>query len=552
MEPRRAESEPSTALSAFLDHTQIDDEIDAAFHLTLWNWRRTFYRGLTTGSIILSPLFAFFLYQSIAKVRDATLKEFSAEDSAWATTALTLLAIYFTLANLFGDPPSLNPTEDAEELVKIKEHEEEQGGGCTLSLAKMNKMLAIPSFTHFAADTAIAIAGLSSNNRTFYLGLGIPFTSFSVLNQYIRTKGTIEEHSKRLVASLSSLDTIEASVMKLLKSPLISLEVSFEAFSNIASQGIAAGYIVDQLNKVFDVNQTNPSVMPWIITATFLTAYNTAFTKVLPAYDHYFNPDFTQLEEADFKKAKLSATDWLLNSSIALTRAFCFIWLSCRFGPQNIFKKSLLAAGLGLANFLHPFYTLYHKQKQEIALEQKRQQEHYLQLINPENELEALLLPSSEKLFDKIAAHFETPNLKKAVTVINVSAHIGQVLSFFGFVADVLQTVEANGYHLPFNFKDTFALALLWGIPIAIIEGRDNQEPLIKTVAYQQAKYQIGAPTEALAQKNILTRTLASFFYAKEHYALPRLRKALKNLHGEEGEEDLSQRANRAGSPTFS
>lgn len=499
-------------------------QVSASASSTPWTYRRLFYRSMTTSVAVFSPLFAIFVYRSIARVRDLSLAELGEDKKPdwFVVFLLWALVIYFTVTYFLGDPPVLNPVEESENLLQANALEEKEMNQSGRLFANANKIFSLPTLLHFGADSGIAIAALTSNTRPIYLGLGIPLTLFSVMHQYATNKRDIEVHSYRFVQVLSQFFTEHSIFSQILKEPLRSLEVMVEVFSYVSYYGISAGYIANQLAIVFSEDETNTYIVPWIISITLLTAYITAFSKTLIPYSEFFNPAFSELREEDLRDIRLPWTTHLLNGGIALIRAITLGWLSCRLGPQDAGLKALLSASICTFAFAHPFYVLYQKKRRELALYWRQRR---TQNVNGIEEV-----PDSIQLFNKMTNRLETPATILAVTILNVSARIGLSLTFVGFVVDLVRALNINGYPCPLEFNDVLALSILWSSLIAINEGRTRQKPLLHSLSYLQAKYRIGAPTEELAHANCLTRVAATFFYSKAQFSPVRLRKALRQM----------------------
>src|SRR6266513_666811 len=73
--------------------------------ISIWHWRRIFYRVLTTSSLLFSPLLCYIFYPYIIGVRDDILDELNADNKPWANILFTLFAIFFVICYTYGNPP---------------------------------------------------------------------------------------------------------------------------------------------------------------------------------------------------------------------------------------------------------------------------------------------------------------------------------------------------------------------------------------------------------------------------------------------------------------
>lgn len=483
---------------------------------TLWNRRRIAARALTTSSnYLLNIFYAFFFYQSIVTV-DST-------DAGWHKLLITTLAGYLTITNFLADPPFINSVEESENILYDNEqdHDDLNTEAIGLSLVRTNKTLAMASSIILSADNAIAIAGLTQNNRAAILTLGIPFSILSIIQQYVVAKHDIRINSYRFARTIqyfthhhSSWKNVASTIYQ---SPLKALEVAIQTSSNIFFQGIASGYVIDQLAKIFNLEDTHPAVVPWIFISTVTTAYVTAFLRVHPIIDTFFNPQYNTITPDELNQTNLPYSTLLLDLGITLTRTGALIVLN-PLKLQSKILHTLLAAGIS-ASTMH---VLYQQHQYQLAVQNRESTDEirYSALVEHHE-----LADNPVVLFDTIAQHYETPALETCVTIINASARIGQLFSFMGFAADLLATIKIAA-----PMSDIVALGLLWGTQIVINEGKDSQAALVKSAAYHCAKLHIGAPTPAYVRENILVRGWAGFFHAKSQYSPELLRKAIRRL----------------------
>lgn len=485
-----------------------------------WDWQSLLLGACRTGANLLEPLMAYFLYQSISEI-GTTLAEETGIGSTlpWLLVMFNVITAFLVATHALNNMSSVNIPEDVMALCNHSGPDEQPPTHPNVirALTVVNNLLSVPSIGLFAASNALAIAYLSENTIIRWIAgtsvTGLALTSFLLFDN------DVKKHTREFIERITDK---KSNLVKIVHSPLLSAEVAVEALSNMLHHAIGAGYITQQLLKrLLSIAGSHPITLPLIASASVLAAYNTAITSTLPIHHDYFNKEWQVLRNEELQQTPLRIHDWLANVFLAATRGAGTAYLSWKFIPGHIALKAGLALTTGLLTFSHNLYALTYKTRHKLAYRQhQRQQQLERHTFSPDDDSNATTV------FDRLAKEYQTPNLRRVVTVMNGGAGAARWFSFVGTLLSLKTALKENGIPVPFELLDILFLALGWGTATIFANKAAYELHTRETWAYWRTSWNIGPPNERIAQKCLPSRVVQSLFYPKSHYPLLTLHKA--------------------------
>ncbi len=474
--------------------------------------KRRIYRGLTFASVIVDPLFSYFLFVAVRKAYQAASEELG-NDNPSLEWFFLILFIIISIMNALCDFLVVNPIEEAEEaLLESEEKKEEKNKkgckkGVVCVLRPTNQVVANFTYIIGSASDAISIAYLTSNTVIRFT-LGIPITVLGLIYYNMMTKSKVDEHTDEYASRL--LDCKESMVINSLKSPAISLEVSNQVLINAINRAVRFGYIMNQLlTTIFNIESGNPLGVSLVILAVVTTFYSALFSRTLNVHKQFFNKEFLTLSDGILKQTKVSKSKILIDGMMTLLRAVPAATLIYRHSFTNPVLKSITAITSGLAITFHSSYARYNRSLYKTALENRKMSP----ALGNIQSSDALTLP-----FDSIQNQYKTNSLKTFVTILNTGARMTSWFSFYGFLVTLQQLITPyTGLNL--DFYDLLCIHQLWCIPSLENDASFYQDSLVDNLTYYQAKVTI--------ERKFPTFGWGAFWRAKTEYSeLPQLLRA--------------------------
>lgn len=515
--------------------------------------KRVFAQLLTWAAVGIEPLFAYFLYMSVANAEKKIASETGIDEVPALGIAVQIVLIGLVAKNLIADLTSVNPVEDAEYLISpakppvLKPSDNyyinyetirKIGGGVSLIATFVG---AIPSFANFAASDGVAIADWTDNVPVKY-GLTGLVTVLGVSYYMMFSGGKLKQHALELAERIFAKDS---TLLAILRSPAISLEVLIQVFSNMGYRSIAAAYIgLSLLHDVLGLPPTHAAVIPYMIVASALTFGTTAMTRVLQVKNYYLNSEFEKLEDTHFVRSTISKPGLIADAIITNTRSAAATWLmSSLITLEDQRLKYSIIAAVGVAINAHGLYVSWKTRRNQAALEYRNTDEAAKKLLpddggvsTDEDEISATkaaepAAPTEGKpAFDELVEYFNSNALNTLLTVVNGGARAARFVGFIGFLLGIERTLADNGIDLGLSFMDTVALAGLWGVPTLVADGRVYEEELRSVWKYYRAKMAIGAPTEEGDKRMAAFRFFSSIFTPKDQFEEEKVQKVLAKL----------------------
>ena len=468
---------------------------------------------LTWGSLLFTPLFSYFLFVACKQISGDMLSQVNLENSSVAATTFSVVITVLIIMNLVSDSTAVNPVEEAEDALSIIHNRTQLEKIPYLmskhAYARLNQLIAFPSFMILGAADAVAVAYIFSN-KVVQLSVGIPVTFLNAIYYYMFSGHNIRKHA---YVTINQITQCFPSLKNLYLSPLRFIETHFQVLCNVIYRSVAAGYIAyELLETVFHASLTTPFNKWSIITLMLATAYVTYQSRFLQVYNHYFRDEFLRISSDVFQKTKVPAINIVKNLLLSSLRGIpASILLYNRSIFNNSYVTYIFSTIIGGLILLASFIANHQTDKLiSASLKQAPAITDLNAVINDEE--------SSASLFHKIAKQYQNSTIKNATAVMNIGARAVRWIAFIGFLATLNMFLQANGMPLSITFTDLLLLSCIWGIPTLVADYKVFQEEFIETWSYYRTKIQIGATSVQMREFSTLLRGITAFFTSKKYY----------------------------------
>lgn len=500
------------------------------------NSKKTISKCLAIASILIDPLYSYFLFTAIYSVIEYSQEEAGLNNKFWEIL-FTSLAAFFTIMNFISDITLVNPIEEAEVITSSIDENFEgdlnliDSPPCKQKFVKsvvvFNQLTANSTYLINAGSSVLSVAYLTSLPELRW-GIGLPVIILNVVYYNMLNRSKIKEHTYKFMKIILNLRDLNPTII--IKSPLKSLEVIIQILAKAIYSGISTGYVMKQILSEFIYKGEKQSSLSndLILYAILTTFYNTIFSRSLNVQRKFFNSEFDDVSSNFLKEAKVGCFELLKDGIISATRSISASVLLFRHGPENFPLNITLTASLGILTMSHNFYVKYNNRLYEVALSLKKRNNS--QIINIDKEL------SSEKLFDLIKEQLKTPKLKKIVSFINSGMILANWIAFLGFLMSLNEVLKANT-NFKLDFYDLVCIQQLWGNTSLANDASFAQENMVENISYYCTKQFLEKNSKYFglfhaflkAKKDYPKNYLETFIKAREEIKSPSENTEFKN-----------------------
>lgn len=482
--------------------------------------KKTIYLGLTISSVLIDPLYCYFIYIAVRSIVEDLQEKIGLESNSWGIF-FTILIGFFVFLNYICDITQVNPIEEAEIMANFKDNNFSEQLDTVENPIKKNSIrlfryfnLSVANSIFFidATSSAVAVAYLT-NLRALEWSSGIPATIINIIYFNMLMRGTISKHSYEFMRRF--LDSNNSMIINAVKSPAKSLEIIIQVLASSIFKGVASSYVVSQLlTEFFNIDEGSSTRRDFVLYTMLAASWMIIFAKTLNVHKRYFDQQFEDISPELLKKAIVSPRPMLIfDSLITSLRAASAGVLLYRHGPESFPTKFILTGSLCSFIMSHGLYVRYKSRLNQAALDIKLKDEDASEKISTGM--------SSEKIFSMIQQRFKTKNLHRLVIFINSGAIAVVWVSFLSFLTTLNELVKKNT-SLNLDFYDLICLQQLWGV-ISL----ENDATFFQGLIFENLSYY---RTKIFLERNSSHFGLAhSFFKPKADYPREYLEKFVNN-----------------------
>lgn len=325
---------------------------------------RTAIKSTCFAAVAIEPFYSYFIATQTNVAIQQLVNDFITEAPLSIILDLILSSsATFAVFNLFCDVTSVNPSRDADELIRSLS--KENGFKTTtvkraLSLIIMGLAVTC-SFPAGAAANGIPVESLATKFTSGmtadvigYIGLG-SLTFLGVTYYVMFNNIKIQRHVSAFIDSLKDIPAFNA---KLIKDFLSYIEIFMQTVSNSSYRGIAFGFILsDVIQEVLHMNNTSEAARAAIWTAGLTTLLITFFSRTLSTKDYILNSKFDLLTNKEIQKASVISLNTISDAVLSLVRGGSLDVLLWSSLGSSILIKLLLAGSIGGITLMHSFYV---------------------------------------------------------------------------------------------------------------------------------------------------------------------------------------------------
>jgi hypothetical protein len=471
---------------------------------------------VAVGAICIEPLYTSYMADDATEGLEDGLNGVNIQIGLWAAVIAKTLSWGFNLA---ADMASVVPVEEADDFRQNLINPPEQEDAAVKWISRINTALSIPIYSLLASSDAITIGRWSSAPAVKYpFGLGV----LGLGDVYYLMFSSFTESAERF--------------MEALRTGTMWSDYSFSAFSTsfeilfgggllCSYRGIAPMAIgMELLKEYFGVNWTNNRSAFYAMMAVGALGFDiAAWSRFLPYKDSFRNPKIAALSENVVETAvvneakspaqqyrdilsttKVSKLDVVTNALMALARGGSLGGLTYRHvGTSSVPGDGAIAAVIGTAAFVQCYMAYHDRSLKKTAFQR-------YETTLPAADIRQLTNPAKKVAL--VAEKLKTPTVSRYINIGNLGAGGARLCLFFAFVYGIQSTAEdVFGTKLPFDSLDRTLFGILIGSTVQAVERANFQRNLENSIALRRAKRLI-APSQEVADKNIVSRSVASMF----------------------------------------
>src|SRR3990167_2151479 len=262
-------------------------------------FKKNIYKALALGSLLLDPLYSFFLFKAVCNVGDYSRDEFKITNNLWNTIFFIFSAITSLLMSTAADVLQINPIEEAEAFVDsdVEENLSIQlnrinqtnlGRSVVKVLINLNQSVANIVYLVNSTSSAISVSYLISS-RALRFAASVPIVMLNLAYNNMLTRTKVNEHT---FSFLESILTQKKNLIRMISNqPLESLEVAMQILTRAFYSGVSTSYIVDQiLSGFFENSKGNRNFFMniFVLYIAIFSCYLSIFSRSLNVKRKFF------------------------------------------------------------------------------------------------------------------------------------------------------------------------------------------------------------------------------------------------------------------------
>ncbi|OGB83120.1 hypothetical protein A3F66_01675 [candidate division TM6 bacterium RIFCSPHIGHO2_12_FULL_32_22] len=494
----------------------------------LYRVKRTILKTLTLSTILIDPLYSYFLFTAIYKVIKNTEEELGVQSNKFIDIFFTAFIIFITTMSYLYDITVVNPIEEAEAIASLEDEELDSNLQSINNLCKQ-KTIKIAIFTNqIIANSAYFINSTASAVSVAYLtrlnglrwGVGIPVTLLNMIYNNMLTRRKVKTHTYKFMWEILNLFN-GRSIIKMFQSPLTFLEVIIQVLTRAIYGGISTGYVMEELVAEFYENGINKaSLLNGLVLYALLSAFfNDIFSRTLNVQRKFFNPQFEKLAPSILKSVRVNPSVIMVDGFLSMIRAISAGTLLYRHISTHPILKIIFVITVAGLIFSHNFYVRHSNHLKEKGLDIFESNA----FINSSTEVISVdkkdTTPS--KIFDFIKENLKSSKLQRNVTFINFGMITANWMAFLGFLI-TLNKLLKNSTNLNLDFFDLVCIQQLWGNTSLANDSSFAQENMVENISYYY--------TKIFLEKRKALFGFKAFFKSKKEYPYDYLMQQKENV----------------------